>query len=72
MDTLPSEKLLYVVVESDGSAELAIAVRAYIDLGWQPIGGVAVAVSNEISMRDGDGSTQNFFIFAQAMVKHER
>lgn len=51
----------YVVVTADTPQELESIVRERMSQGWQPMGGVSVALSESDDFR--------YVVYAQAMIK---
>lgn len=51
----------YMVVESSTPGELAEAVRKKMADGWQPLGGVSVALSESDDFR--------YVVYAQAVIR---
>ena len=41
-----AEQAQYAVLEADSAAKLAELVQRYLDRGWEPLGGVAVATKH--------------------------
>jgi hypothetical protein len=73
MSEVTADKRLrrYEVIRRDSCDELAVAVGAYLNAGWELAGGAHVATDTSGTIRDGDGEISTNWIWTQSIWRYE-